>query len=88
MAWDGPVAQELFHLRRAQRGGMLLALEQDEALDPVHLRWLGTDAVVLEAELLAHLIQEAGLVNHAEWCINIFNKGFVSQGRSGVKYFR
>ena len=43
---------------------MLLAVEQDVALDPVHIGWLGADAVVFQADFLANLVEQAGLDSH------------------------
>ena len=47
---DGQMGEERFNLRRTERRPMSLAVEQDVAFNPVGLRLLGPDAVVLEPD--------------------------------------
>lgn len=58
LGFHGEVGQERLHFRRSQVLGVTLAVKEDEALDPVQVRLLGADAVVLEADDGAHLLQE------------------------------
>ena len=43
---------------------MPLVVEQDKAFDPIHVGLLSANAIVLEADFVADLIEEFGLVVH------------------------
>ena len=50
--------QECLDLRRPQRRWMTLAMEEDEASNPVAISLLGPDAVMLETDALADAIEQ------------------------------
>ncbi len=52
---------------------MPLAVKQDVAPDPVHVGLLGADAVVLEADFCANLIEQLGLDIHNRCYFNFFH---------------
>ena len=56
---DRQVRQERLDLRRPERLRVALAVEKDEAFNPVDIRLLGPDAVVPEADLVADAVQQA-----------------------------
>ncbi len=56
--FDHRMHKEGFDLRRAHFAGVMLAVEQDVAADPVHVRVFSADGVVFEADGLAHHIGE------------------------------
>ena len=58
---DREVGQERLNLRGPHVAGVPLVVMQHEAPDPVHVRLLGTDAVVLSPDPVAELVQETGL---------------------------
>ena len=43
---------------------MARAVKQNETFDPTQIRVLGTNAVMLHPNLIAHLIQQTGLDSH------------------------
>ena len=55
---DGQRGEELRDLRRPHLGGMALAVEEDVAPDPAHVRLLGPPAVVARLEGLADAVEE------------------------------
>jgi hypothetical protein len=57
---DGQVGQEGFEIRRAERFGVPLAVEEDEASNPVKIRLLGPETVMPEPNLVADAIEELG----------------------------
>ena len=59
LALNSEVRQECLDLRGPKRLRMPLAVEEDEAFNPVHVRLLGPDAVVPEPDLVAHAIEQA-----------------------------
>lgn len=73
VALHGQVGQELLDLRFAHFLGVALAVKQDVALDPVHVGLLGADAVVLEADFCANLIEQRGLDMHNRRYFNVFH---------------
>ena len=58
VALDGQVGEERLDLRAAHIFGVALAVEQDEAPDPIDVGLLGADGVVLDANRVAHLIEQ------------------------------
>ncbi len=60
LAFDGEMRQEGLDLGRAERRRMTLAVEQHVASNPVRVRLLGTDAVVLEPDLGANSGEKGG----------------------------
>ena len=48
----------------AHLGGVALAVEEDEALDPVDLGALGADAIMLEPQAVTDLLEERELFGH------------------------
>jgi hypothetical protein len=56
---DGKVGQETLDLGCAHGCRKSLAVEADEALNPVEVRLLGADAVVSKADPIAYLIEQA-----------------------------
>jgi hypothetical protein len=52
------------HLWRTHGSRMALMVEEDKALDPVHIRTFRAHAVVFEANGLANAIEGFGLVIH------------------------
>jgi hypothetical protein len=50
--------QERCHLGLAHRIRVALAIEEDEALDPVHVRFLGARAIVAAPDRLMHAIEQ------------------------------
>ena len=52
--------QECFNLELAHFAGVPLAVEEDEAADPVRVRLLGADAVVAHPDRVTHPIEEPG----------------------------
>jgi hypothetical protein len=61
LALHRQVGENGAHVWRTQGGWMSLAMEADEALDPVDVGLFGADAVGFEAELLADAIESVGL---------------------------
>jgi hypothetical protein len=51
--------EERRHLRFAHRFRVALAVEDDVALDPVHIRFLRAPAVVTNPDRLVHPLQQA-----------------------------
>jgi hypothetical protein len=51
--------EERRHLRLAHRFRVALAVKVDEPLDPVHIRFFGTAAVVAHPDGLMHPLQQA-----------------------------
>ena len=47
-------------------------MKQDVAPDPIHIGLLGADAVVLEADFCANLIEQLGLDIHNHCYFNVF----------------
>ena len=43
---------------------MFEAVETDEAFDPLQVHALGADGIMLHPQLLANLVEQAGLVGH------------------------
>jgi len=60
----GQVGQEGLDFGRAHVFGMAFVVEQDEALDPVHVGFFGADRIVLDADGIAHTSTQlsAGLI--------------------------
>ena len=54
----GEIAQKCGELRRAHLARVALAVKQDEAPDPLHIRLFSADAVVPNPDHLAHLVQQ------------------------------
>jgi len=63
---DGEMGEEGFDLGGAHVGGVLFAMKEDEALDPVDVGLFGAEGVVFEAEFVPHLIQE-----FYRWCVHL-----------------
>ena len=59
--------EECFDLWRAHVGRVALAVVEDEALDPVHVGLLGAVAVVLDAQSIAHAIEQPRLLRRHVW---------------------
>jgi hypothetical protein len=59
-AFDGQMREERLDLRGAHLGRMASPVEDDEAPHPVGVCFLGPDAVVLEADLLAQAVEKPG----------------------------
>jgi hypothetical protein len=57
---DREVGQKGLDLRAANLDGVTLAVEPDEASNPVHISLLGSEAVVFQANAIAHLTEQAG----------------------------
>ena len=60
-AVDRKVGQETLDFGGSHLPGVALAVEEDEAANPLDVGILRADAVVLEPDAVSHLIQEAGL---------------------------
>jgi hypothetical protein len=58
MRLDGQMGQEGLHLASAHLPGMSLAVEEDEATNPIDIGLLGADGVVQQPELLPDLVEE------------------------------
>ena len=57
------VSKKSFDIVRPQVTGMALAVKMDIAFNPVYLNLLGANAAMLDAQLVAHLIQQFGRFN-------------------------
>ncbi len=64
VAFNGQVREERFHFRAAHVFGVALVMKQDKALDPVHVGFFGADGIVLEADHIAHLVEQFLAVFH------------------------
>ena len=62
----GQVGEELPDLFRPHLGGVALAVEEDEAFNPVRVSLLGAEAQVAQAGGRAHASQELGLTHGRE----------------------
>jgi hypothetical protein len=51
--------QERLDLPGSQRARVGLAVEDDEASNPIHISLLGADAVVLAPDVVAHAVEQA-----------------------------
>jgi len=60
MAIDREVRQKRLHLGRPHVARMLLAVKQDEAPNPLNVLRFRPDAVMLDPNSLAHLIEQFG----------------------------
>ena len=60
MQFHREVRQENLHLERCHLFRVPLAMEMDEAFNPVQVSFLGAQAVVFEADAIADAIEEAG----------------------------
>jgi hypothetical protein len=60
LALDRQIGEERLYLGRSQLCRMALAMKQDEAFNPVRVSLLGANALVLNAELYANLIEQFG----------------------------
>jgi hypothetical protein len=58
LASHGQIGQERLDLGRAERSRVPLAVEKDEAFNPLDIRLLGPDAVMLEPDLVAHASEQ------------------------------
>ena len=56
---DREVGQECLDVRGSELRRVALAVIDDEAFNPVDVRLLGADAVMLEADLFAHPVEQA-----------------------------
>ena len=65
LAVDRQVRQKRLDLRRPKRLGVPLAVEEDEAFNPIDIRLLGPDAVVPETDLVADAVEQAGRLGDA-----------------------
>jgi hypothetical protein len=61
IAANRQVAEEGCYFRCGHLTRVTLVVEEDEAPDPLQIRQLGSDAVVTQADDLAHLIQQPRL---------------------------
>ena len=55
---DSQVSEERFEVRTRQIRRMAIAMKADEVFDPVDIRLLGAEAVVLEADPVADLVEQ------------------------------
>ena len=58
------VAEEGAEVIRAQLARMTFAMEEDVAANPLQIGLFGADAVVLHADDVAHLIEQAAATRH------------------------
>jgi len=58
---DREVSQECLDLRRSHVPGVSLVVMQHKASDPVHIRLLRPDAIVLPPDPVPDLVQQTGL---------------------------
>jgi hypothetical protein len=58
MAFRSEVIEKCSHLRFSHRFRVALAVKVDEALDPVHVRFLRAPAVVANPDRLMHPLQQ------------------------------
>jgi hypothetical protein len=58
------MGQKRLDLRRPHLGGLSLVMMRHEAPDPVHVRLLGPDAVMLAPDPVPDLVQQTGVVRH------------------------
>jgi hypothetical protein len=58
------MGEEGFYLGRAHLCRMTLGVEENEASDPFRVRLFGADAVVLGADAVAYLVEQARLWQH------------------------
>jgi hypothetical protein len=68
---DGKVGQKKFDLGGAHRCWVSLAVETDEASNPIDVRMLGADAVMAKADSIAYLIEQAS----GRWRCRVFRTG-------------
>jgi hypothetical protein len=54
----GQVGQERFNLSVAHVFRMALVVKQDEARDPIHIGFFGTEGIMLEAQSITHLVEQ------------------------------
>jgi hypothetical protein len=66
IAADGEVAEEGAQVIGAQLAGMALAMEEDVTANPLQIGLLGSDAVVLDTDDVAHLIEQATATRHKD----------------------
>jgi hypothetical protein len=59
IAADGEVSEERAEMLRAELAGMTFAMKEDVAANPVQIGLLGANAVVLDTDDVAHLIEQA-----------------------------
>ena len=64
IAFHSQVGQELLDFPLAHLLGVSLAVEQDVALDPVHIGLLGANAVVFQPDFFANLVEQPRLDSH------------------------
>lgn len=60
------MAQECAELRGSKLARMALAVEEYVAADPLHVRLLSADAVVLYANDGSHVIEQAAAIGHGK----------------------
>jgi hypothetical protein len=65
-AADGEVAEEGAEVIGAQLARVAFAVEEDVATDPLQIRLLGSDAVVLDPDDVAHPIEQAPVIRHKD----------------------
>lgn len=84
-ALGGQGGKKRLDLRRAHVDRVALAVEQDEALDPVAIGLLGAQAVVTGADGRAHLVEQPGLLNDRNGC-RVCLDGFRHGAGSGMMF--
>jgi hypothetical protein len=68
---DGKIGQEKLDLGGAHRRWVSLAVETDEASNPIDVRLLGADAVMAKADSIAYLVEQAS----GRWRCGVFRAG-------------
>jgi hypothetical protein len=76
VARGGQRARELAHLRRAHLGRMALAMEEDVAAGPRHIRLLGPPTVMTGADGLTNSVQWSRLPDHGRLCLSHGRRSF------------